>query len=222
VQNGVQNERAALRRFANVYAVCVVCPALHLEPGVVCAYGAPVTGILDIGRYPAGVDATAESVAVTFNRSTFESVTRPDIMRWKYTKLVRNLGNAIEAVCGPEARGGPLSDLVTAEAEACLRAAGIDAVPLAEDDARRGVVMPWGGPRARGRPGGSSWQSLTRATGSIETDYLNGEIVLLGRLHGVPTPANELLQDLANAAARAASPPGAVPAQDVLGRLGLT
>ena len=40
------------------------------------------------------------------------------------------------------------------------------------------------------RPGGSSWQSLARGVGTIETDYLNGEIVLLGRLHGVPTPAN--------------------------------
>jgi lysophospholipase L1-like esterase len=37
---------------------------------------------------------------------------------------------------------------------------------------------------------------LARATGSIETDYLNGEIAMLGRLHGVPTPVNALLQDL--------------------------
>src|SRR4051794_16069091 len=35
MQNGVANERAALRFFASVYAVCVVCPALHLEPGSV-------------------------------------------------------------------------------------------------------------------------------------------------------------------------------------------
>ena len=40
------------------------------------------------------------------------------------------------------------------------------------------------------RTGGSSTQSLARGTGSIETDWLNGEIVLLGRLHGVPMPAN--------------------------------
>ena len=41
--------------------------------------------------------------------------------------------------------------------------------------------------RGRASSGGS---------GSIETDYLNGEIVLLGRLHGVPTPVNALLQQL--------------------------
>ena len=42
--------------------------------------------------------------------------------------------------------------------------------------------------------GGSSWQSLVRGTGTIETDFLNGEIVLLGRLHGIPTPVNADIQ----------------------------
>ena len=32
---------------------------------------------------------------------------------------------------------------------------------------------------------------MQRGTGDIETNYLNGEIVLLGRLHDVPTPANK-------------------------------
>ena len=49
--------------------------------------------------------------------------------------------------------------------------------------------------------GGSSWQSLARGTGSIEAEFLNGEIVLLGALHGVPTPVNALLQRLAIRAA---------------------
>ena len=52
-QNGVANERAALRVFANVYGMCVMCPTGHLEPGVVEAYSSPVTGLLDVGRYPA-------------------------------------------------------------------------------------------------------------------------------------------------------------------------
>ena len=52
------------------------------------------------------------------------------------------------------------------------------------------------------RGGGSSWQSLARGTGSIETDYLNGEIVLLGRELGIPVPANEVLQREANRFAR--------------------
>jgi 2-dehydropantoate 2-reductase len=71
------------------------------------------------------------------------------------------------------------------------------------------------------RRGGSSWQSLARGLGSVETDYLTGEIVLLGRLHGVPTPANELLQRLANEMAAERRRPGSVPERDVLARLGV-
>ena len=36
----------------------------------------------------------------------------------------------------------------------------------------------------------------------METDYFNGEIVMLGRLHGVDTPTNEFLQRYAEAASR--------------------
>ena len=43
------------------------------------------------------------------------------------------------------------------------------------------------------RGGSSTWQSLTRGTGDIECDFLNGEIALLGRLFGVPTPANSFV-----------------------------
>jgi 2-dehydropantoate 2-reductase len=39
---------------------------------------------------------------------------------------------------------------------------------------------------------GSSWQSLAKAAGDIECAFLNGEVALLGRLHGVPTPLRDL------------------------------
>ena len=62
----------------------------------------------------------------------------------------------------------------------------------------------------------ATWQSLRRGTGAIETDYLTGEIVLLGRLHGVATPANEALQALAAEMARAGEPPASRTVDDVL------
>jgi 2-dehydropantoate 2-reductase len=67
--------------------------------------------------------------------------------------------------------------------------------------------------------GGSSWQSLARTAGSIEADFLNGEIVLLGRLHEVPAPANALLQSLANRMARERLLPGATGEGEVLAAL---
>ncbi len=60
------------------------------------------------------------------------------------------------------------------------------------------------------RTGGSTTQSLARGTGSVETDWLNGEIVLLGRLHGVPTPANGYFAGLGARLAREGRAPGEV------------
>ena len=58
------------------------------------------------------------------------------------------------------------------------------------------------------RVGGSTNQSLLRGAARLETDYLNGEIALLGRLHGVPTPLNAALCRVANHLARSGSRPG--------------
>lgn len=219
MQNGVENERAALRLFPNVYGISVMCPTAHLAPGVVQAFSSPITGILDVGRYPRGADATAEEVSAAFAGSKFSSQTRPDIVRWKYAKLLTNLGNVIEAICGPPARQGPIGALVRDEGVQCLWAAGIDFATHEEDAARRGDLLNIRPIGAQDRPGGSSWQSLSRQSGSVETDYLNGEIVLLGRQHGVPTPANALLQQLANQMAADGSPPGMLSEEDFLERL---
>jgi 2-dehydropantoate 2-reductase len=84
------------------------------------------------------------------------------------------------------------------------------------DRERRGDLLQPQPINGQPRSGGSSWQSLARGTGSIEADYLNGEIVLLGRLHGVPTPVNELARQLANKAAREGTPPGTYTPDQVL------
>jgi 2-dehydropantoate 2-reductase len=217
-QNGIENERLALRKFANVYGLCVMLPASHLTPGVVRASSVPITGLLDLGRWPNGVDERAREIARILSASTFESVPRDDIARWKWGKLLMNLGNAVQAVCGNEEPAKELTRRVREEGIAVLQGAGIDYVDRDEDTARRGTLLD-SGPRGDTRGGGSSWQSLVRATGSIETDYLTGEIVLRGRLHGVATPVNSLLQRLANQLARERRPPGEWSEADVLSML---
>src|SRR5262249_37220829 len=140
-QNGVENERLAARRFADVYAMCVMCPAGHLEPGVVEASSTPVSGLLDLGCYPSGIDARGEAIAGALAASTFEAIPRPDIMRWKSTKLLMNLANAAEALCGPVEGLGDLARRARSEGAAVLRAAGIDAATREEDRERRGTIM---------------------------------------------------------------------------------
>jgi 2-dehydropantoate 2-reductase len=222
-QNGVANERMALRRFSNVYGMCVMCPATHLEPGLVEANGEPKTGLLDVGRYPAGVDDHAERLAAALDDATFDSRTYADVMRWKYRKLLSNLGNAVDALCGEGARGPEASELLAmarAEGGLCLTAAGIAFATEEEDASRRGDLVRLRPAAGRRRQGGSTWQSLRRGTGSVESDFLNGEIVLLGRLHGVPVPVNELLQRRMRQAARDGLEPGWLDPAALLAEVG--
>jgi 2-dehydropantoate 2-reductase len=217
MQNGVDNERQALRLFPNVYGMCVMLPADHLSPGVVRVWTAPSSGLLDVGRYPHGVDDPSRQLAATLEDATFGSIPRDDIMSWKYRKLLMNLNNAIEAVCGRAATRGRLAEMVQAEGDAVLAAAGITVISAEEDLARRGdalKIQPVGDDQHRA--GGSTWQSMQRGTGTIETDYLTGEIVLLGRLHGVATPANRALQVIATQMALTGESPASRTEDDVL------
>jgi len=189
LQNGVANEALAAERFDHVYGVTVMAPTLHLEPGVVEAKAGPVPAILDIGRYPSGTDETAAAISSAFVAAGMPSEVRPDIMRWKWSKLLMNLGNAVELVCGPAARISPLGKAVTLEGRAVLEAAGIDYASQQEDRQRRGDILQW---TPSPDSGGSTWQSAVRGT-PIETDQLTGEIVRLGDEHGVDTPVNDIL-----------------------------
>ncbi len=218
-QNGVEGERLALRRFPRVYGVCVMLPATHLEPGVVLASGSPYPGTLDLGRYPHGSDDTAEEVAEALRDSGFLSLAREEIMPWKYAKLLRNTGNAAEAIGGDTPAADELHRRARVEAEQVLAAAGIAWTPDAEWAAYRGDNVGFAPVDGQPRSGGSSWQSVTRGLGSIESDYLNGEITLLGRLHGVPTPVNALLQDEANALVARGGKPGDIDVEALLAGL---
>ncbi len=189
-QNGVASEAEILRRFRRTYAVMTDISVTHLEPGVVIQKWHPSPGILDIGRFA-----------------------------WKYRKLVINAQNGVDAACrkGPEAT--QLIRRARAEAETVLAAAGI-AVVSAEGflERKRHESAAMGG-NGRGWLGSSTWQSITRSAASIETDYLNGEIVLLGRLHQVPTPVNELIWRVTMDLVRTGGVPRSVDAGDLLATL---
>lgn len=73
---------------------------------------------------------------------------------------------------------------------------------------RFAALSPAGSIDGQGRPGGSTWQSLARKSGSLETEFLNGEIVALGKSHGVPTPVNERLMRLASFLVKEQRTPG--------------
>jgi 2-dehydropantoate 2-reductase len=198
----------ALRRFTNVYAMLVNLPAIHVEPGLVVTHATGTGGILDTGRFPAGADSLVDEFTARLTRAGFSA--RPDtrVMRKKYAKLLMNLGNIVEAATvgtagertGQQAEPEALAEIyrcLRGEALACYEAASIDCASRAEVRERHENTYSTTKIPGFDRSGGSSWQSLSRGTGNVETEFLNGEISLLGALHGVPTPANRVCQDLA-------------------------
>jgi 2-dehydropantoate 2-reductase len=218
-QNGVENERLALRLFPKAYGMFVYLAAEHLQPGEVSAFSEPCAGALDLGHLPRGSDEAAERIAADLRDAGFSSRALAEIMPWKYAKLLSNLANAIGAIFGPDADRGDLAERAKQEAVRCFEAAGIGYVERAELERRTSVISP---PRVVGghkHSGSSSVQSLQRRTGAIESDYLNGEIVLLGRLHAVQTPINDALMRLARRMARERLQPGELGAEAVAEQL---
>ena len=217
LQNGVENERIALRFMARIYGAVVMMPTAHLEPGVVQAYGTRGVGVVDLGRYPSGADELCEEVAGALTRSEINSQARPDIMRFKYAKLINNLLNAVDAICQEGPGSEELIRRAQEEGRAVLTTAGIEFVAEEVNDVigrwRALDIQPIAG---RPRAGSSTRQSLARGASSLETDYLNGEISLLGRLHGVATPVNDALGRLSERHVRERRAPQTVPPEEVL------
>ena len=222
-QNGVENERLALRRFAHVYGMVVWLPAEHLQPGVVVNFAEDTAGGLDAGCYPSGTDAFIEEVTQALSTAGFSAAPHPAIMGHKYEKLLANLNNAVQAATGTRFDGPgagtvsalrDIARLLREEALACYGAAGVHCAT--RDEVRAGRSSINGGEvPGHARHGGSSLQSIMRGTGDIETDFLNGEIVLLGRLHGVPTPANAVVQAIGNRLAREGMAPGSMTVEEL-------
>lgn len=216
-QNGIDNEREASRRFAHVHGVCVRLPSTHLSPGLVIAHSAPLTGVLDIGRYAGGSDVIDEQVAAALAASGFSARVRTDVMAWKRRKLLSNLGNALEVVCPPDDPGrAEVLRAMVDEGLACFAAAGQPVVSREDWTSPPALEVRHGEVEGHPRQGGSTWQSVARGLPSVESDYLNGEIALLGRSVGVPTPVNVAVQDSMHRIVGGRLRPGATRPADLL------
>ena len=127
-----------------------------------------------------------QRIAGDLTAAGFDSRAVAQPLRWKYAKLLGNLVNAIDALCGRMDGTADIAARARAEGVACYAAAGIEFAANEEGRDRHAGLPAIRAVGSEARQGGSSWQSLARGTGTIEADYLNGEIALLGRMHGVP------------------------------------
>ena len=157
-----------------------MCPTGHLEPGVVEAYSSPVSGLLDLGRYPSGVDRTEYGVAAALRRFDVRVRAAPGHHAMEVPEAVDEPRQFREAACGPVGRGSEVARLALREALACYEAGGIEFVSRDKDHTAARRPAPTQrrrrkAPAAADRRGEAS----RHGTGAIETDYLNGEIALL-------------------------------------------
>lgn len=215
LQNGVDNERKALRLFPNVHGITVLMPSVFVTPGEVAVYSEPQYGVFYLGRGEGGQDDADMELAEALTAANIAAVATDDVMATKYGKLLMNLNNIIGAAFGSHPEADAFKVRARAEAEAVLEAAGIAWRDMGIDHPSRKKHMKVGEVPGMPRFGSSTAQSLQRGTGSVETDWLNGEIVLLGRLHGVPTPVNAALTDLAARLAREGAEPGSLRPSDL-------
>ena len=211
-QNAIWNEVHAQRVFANVYGAVVFVPGVYLQPGEVINARVGHYGYVEVGRYPTGTDALCTTLVDDLAAAGFAAAANPMVMGAKGAKCLGNLANAVTAITGSHRGAGAYLERTREEARRVWRAAGIDFEEVEEFAARRERRYQgadrWPQDHGPARAGGSSWQSLVRGAGSIESEFLNGEVVRLGRLLGIPAPYNEVLWRRAEEMTRAASQPG--------------
>jgi 2-dehydropantoate 2-reductase len=196
-QNGVRNEEIVAAYFPRVYGVRVNIGAVYMNSGeVVCRRDPP--GWLILGRYPTGVDDLAETVGASLRDAGFYVLVTPDVMPYKWGKLMSNLGNATGAITNDNSRDAHrITQAAQNEARQILLQAGIRWLSQEE------ITREWPDFAAKPRAAlnteeqSSTWQSLGRQQGSVETDFLNGEIVRVARRLGSTAPINETINRLA-------------------------
>ncbi|OBA58394.1 2-dehydropantoate 2-reductase [Mycobacterium sp. 1100029.7] len=223
--NGVAAEEKTLRYFRRVFGICVWLPAVHLEPGEVVVRAWPVVGQFHISRWPASLQTQDDidllaGLARTWTPAGVRVRTPDDVAPWKYNKLLSNLGNAVGALTADTA--GEVVAALRREGENVLRQAGIEFVSFEVSTATRAdgpTIRPV--PGSHTGPSNSTWQSLSRQTGNVETDFFNGEIVRIAHRHGIAAPLNTALARAARATVHDGLGPGRYSAGQLAELLGL-
>lgn len=213
IQNGLAAESVLARRHRRVYSGSILIPASYTVTGEVTCSAAPKRAVLAVGRHLGGVDGTVEQIAEILRSIGWLVQTEDEVIGFKSLKLLSSVRDRLSLFALDAQREEQLGQALVAEATAALRAADIPIVRPADRtvDFSQFIVDESTGYSAARH---STWQSMQRG-GDSEVDWLNGEIVHLGRLHSVATPVNEALQRALGRAWRAGAEPGHVPFPEV-------
>jgi len=220
-QNGVRNEEIATTYFSRVYGTMVRVGGVYINDGEVTARRDP-PGWLIMGCYPTGTDSLVEMVAEKLRAAGFFVLVTPDVMPYKWGKLMGNLANSIVAITST--RDDDFDRIFRAtrqETQELLAQAGIRWV------SNQQLAEEWPDSAAQPRSvlqvdaQSSTWQSLARRQGTVETDFLNGEIVRVAERLGTRAPINEALLRIMQEMAANNELPGKYTSTELCRLLGL-
>jgi 2-dehydropantoate 2-reductase len=216
MQNGIQSDDqvAGLLGKENIISSVVVFNGQFLEPGEVSYSISFSKTALLIGEPFGDKGNRLQTLSALLNKAMGTDISE-DIRAAHWTKLLWNLQTAIPGVTGlsyqesyqyPQIR--ELIIKLTKEGLQVVETAGIKTVDvpgfqleplktIARVPLSTSSSMLENKARSLGKQPilGSTLQSIRRGK-STEVDYLNGEMVNLGKKIGIPTPANSLMVEL--------------------------
>jgi 2-dehydropantoate 2-reductase len=216
VQNGVQGDDivAGILGKENIISGVVTFNGEFIEPGKV-SYSNPFGRTALVIGEPFGVEGNRIQRFLSLLNEAIPTETSDDIRGAHWTKLVWNLQNAVPAATGlshqesyqyPEIRGLTINlvkEALNVINEAGIETADVPGFPLDPMKAMASMPLQESSDLLRKMAEslgkipvlGSMLQSVKRGK-STEVDYLNAEIVKLGKKVAVPTPANTLAVEL--------------------------
>ena len=227
LQNTMTNEELVTEHFSNVYGAALHLGSRFIFPGEVGHLGG---NSLVIGRYPEGLDETAERVVAALQAADMGGALTDDIRACKWAKFCINLMNAPAAildVSGAEAFNDRdtrlfLGDMLQ-EAQHVLAQAEIKLKTLPGDQPLPEMVTglhhpdftPKQLPDRSTHVFPSMWQDVFCRRGRTEARYLNGRVHEMGQQLGVATPINALLTQVVDRMAERRELPGTYTLSDV-------
>jgi 2-dehydropantoate 2-reductase len=195
MQNGVASEEAAARRFTRVYGGVVRMTCSMVQPGH-ASFRA--LGRVLVGLHPNGTDSVARALAKAFAEAGFDAAASRSITSDKWLKLAVNACSVFHAVIDPRDHDAneffDLSVGMLEETRRVFKAAKIRARSCdGRDPSIDEMIAELKRPKARRSEHGvkvhnSLWQDLYLKRDRIESEFIFGPLIALGKTHGVPTP----------------------------------
>lgn len=222
---GVRNEEIAAQRFLRVYGLLAPLDPVWVAPGVV----APLAERpLWLGGYPLGLDAAGERIAGDLRAAGWHVEIPGSILAVKWNQLVLDLNQATLSLLGLSLSQALATSEVPSLMAEVIEEAGrvLAAVGMTVDSSGHDLPFSACGSLLRQAAGSAAhsmaaawpisslgersplWWDLEHRRGMTEAGFLNGEILLLGEKHQVPTPLNATLLSLVDRVAADQLPPG--------------